>query len=454
MAHEIPPRHPMSARTLAVALVLALFPLACDSDPTSPSNGNGENDAVVVGAVAPSSSAAEGTAWSHGGAHTVAIGELSAAGSVQTVAEGQVEADGTFRIEGVPVGRTNLVVVARSNADAEVGRVVLHEETAAGTEHRTHPIDANSSLHARVWAQMRASASSGDEMHPAELALFIHADAGAAAEALQSSAAVAAIAQGAVEANKALTGILEAHGHGSLDAEARGALLAEVVAQRDRNRANGANHRDTQRAYASAALNALLDADVEAEALAVASAAAATGLDRAMAEANAAARLHIAREAVLLNLKARARVASDAGDDGLGFRAHVIDALAQAEAGAGAAASVSAMRQVLAATRAGLRSSIMSELTARLDELSIGVELLTQLQGELSGVIDKASLWASLETAGSTEAMVQAAADFQAEVEAEVAAFVAQLPDTAQNEVSVEALVEVLIAMGAAAHVH
>lgn len=435
-------------------LLFAVLPLGCDSDPAGP--GDDDDQAVVTGSVAPASSqqasSAMGTAASANEASTVVIGEVDGSGSFHALASGEVDGSGHFRIEGVPTGRVDLVVSARSEGETEVGRVVLHEETRAGAEHRTHPIDANSTLHARVWTQLRASGGSDDRMSSAELALFVHADGAAAAQTAASEAQVAAFAQGALEAQTAMSGILEARGYGSLDASARADLLQELVVQRDRDRAEGASPGTTQDTYAEAALSAMLDAGADAEALALAYAAAATGLDRAMAEADAEARLDVARQAILLNLAARSEAAAQASGDGLGLQAEVVAALGDAEASVRSAASVAELHQGLENARGNMQSRVVARFTSELN--GVPLELLTHLESELELLLESARLWTSMEGVASAEAMVQAAAQFRGEVEAAVTAFMAELPEDVQADVSAEVLVDLLVALGAGAHGH
>lgn len=432
-----------------MSLILLLPLAACDSDPA----GTEEGSAVVVGTVestqgAAAPAAAPGPSASFGEAHTVAIGRFNSSGAFQSMAEGAVDAAGDFRIEGVPAGHANLVIVAQGEAGAEVGRAVLHEETRAGVEHPSHPVNATSTLHARVWGSTPAAGSQG--MSSAELALFIHADASRAEQTAESETQVQAIASGAVTAQSAITTILDAEGPVELDREARAELLIGLVVERDRSRANGVGAESSQRAFTSSALDLFTEQGLSAEALAIAYAAATTGLDRAMAQANAHARLDIAREAILLNLESRQRAAAAVEADGLGIRTAILAALSETESEVAAASSLIQLHAALESSRVNVESRVLGQVESQLSGLP--VELLAEIRGDVQVALAQARLWVGLESATSAEAMGQAAASFRSGVEAAVGAFVADLPSEVQSQVSVDVLTTLFIALGAGPH--
>lgn len=444
----------VSARWLWVTALAFFLPLAaCDSDPT----GTAEGHAVVVGSVESSQAAAassgDGPTAASGEARTVAIGRITSAGAFQSMAEAEVDASGSFRIEGVPSGHANLVVVARGEADAEVGRAVLHAETRAGAEHRAHPINANSTLHARVWARMISSGAGSQAMGPAELALFVHADASAAAGTHGSDSQVDALAAAAVQAQIAMSTILASgEAAAGLDGEARAQLLADLAAQRDRSRHEGASAEATQRAFASAALDLFQDEGVRAEALGLAYAAATTGLDRAMIQAAVQARLDIAREAVLLNLESRQRAAAEVEADGLGIRSAVLEVLAETEAQVAAAGSMTQLKAALESSRVQMESRVLARIETGLSGLPL--ELLSQIRTQAQAALAEARLWTALDGAASGEALAQAAVEFRAQAEAAAEAFVADLPSEAQAQISTEVMAALLVALGAGPHCH
>src|SRR5687767_11485613 len=64
----------------------------------------------------------EQSSQTSGAASIVEAARVNADGSLTAVARGSVAADGSYHIEGVPTGRSDLMVVARSTTGAEMGR--------------------------------------------------------------------------------------------------------------------------------------------------------------------------------------------------------------------------------------------------------------------------------------------------------------------------------------------
>jgi hypothetical protein len=446
------------ARTAMPLLIAAALTLAtgCDSV-TSRVSGPDDGEAVVMGQIASTpgtANAALATATADEDAAvatTVVIGDVSLSGSFQALRQADVDAGGNFRIERVPAGRTNLIVSARSASGVELGSVVLLEETRSDAEHRTQPIDAGSTLHARVWSEIKSSGSSSAPwIGPAELALFIHADADVAAGAAASSAAIRAIADAALAAETALSASLGAQGVDAT-AEARNALVAEAAIARDQSRAAGGNIENTQRAFVQAALAAWASGGIDAEAAATATATAATGLDRAMAQASADARLDLAREAVLLNLAARSRVAAQQQGNPLGLRVAVESTLGSAKTGIGAATTMAQLRGALADSRVGVEGSVVAAVSGNLPDLPI--ELAAAIEGELRTALGETRLWARLDGTTTASGMADASAEFRGKALDHALQIIDALPANARAGISAEAIAAILIAFGAGAQI-
>lgn len=452
MAHRV--------RGLATkALLLALPLAACDSDPTHP---GGDDPAVVTGSMAEAQQTAPAAtpggeqiaAQAAGQASMVVIGEVASGGSLHSLGEAEVAANGSFRIEGVPAGRANLVVVAYNEAEAEVGRVVLHERTSAGMEHRTHPIDARSTLHARVWTEVRASANGRAEMEPAELSLYLHADGATAAQAAGSSAEIRAIAEAALEAQAVLSAVLEAEGHAGLDAATRAGLFADLAAERDRSRDAGAGADASQEAFVSAALSALADQQVSMKTFALASASATSAFDASLAESSSNARLALTKQAVLVNLETRKRATADVQGNTLGLRGTVSTTLSDTEAGVRAAGTIAELKGSLAQARAEGQTRVVTNGLNGL--IGLPGELVGDLHAHFESALLEARLWSELEAAASGQAKAAAAADFRAQVEVAVQDFLEQIPADAKLDagVTAEIVTAFLIALGAGPHCH
>lgn len=134
--------------TMLVAVTAMLTMAACDDTPTMP-DFEGENAAVVEGRVdetTPSQSSASGPQKAPGTqAQTVSVVQISSSGAYSAIASADVQADGTYRIENVPHGRTNTAVVAYVDGRA-AGEVLLHGEIEARSTVRPAPITYETTL--------------------------------------------------------------------------------------------------------------------------------------------------------------------------------------------------------------------------------------------------------------------------------------------------------------------
>lgn len=445
-------RGPVLATALAVALA------ACSDDPMGPDSDS--DGAAVAGEVAETTqpeSGAEGQ-WAGDGAagsaqqaeaKTVAVARARADGSLDVVAEADVAADGSYRVEGVPAGHADLVVVARSGANAEVGRVVLREESRTDAEIRAAPITARTTAEGKAFAELRASGevSRGDET--GELALFVQMEGDAAAQvAAEGGARVKALADAYVEARDAMTEVM-ARGETALDASARAEILASLVAERDQRSHGGTSVSASHDTYVDAALDAFLDAGVSAEALALATAAAGTAVEGQAGVAGEDAHLELVKTAVGLNLEARSRLAASvSGDGGPGdSKQATLDALADARAGVQASASVDEVRAALRAELERAEGEFEDRVMDALGQVSSELEIL--VQGRVEGAFEAADLMARVDAEMSASAMADAIVAYRDDVRAEVQALVDELPSEVAAEVDVEAMAALLVAAGA-----
>ena len=439
------PRAP-GALLLAGVLVLAT---GCDSI-TSRVSGS-EATAIVVGQLGELPGTAASGAESADEAMTVVLGDVTLSGSFRPLAEATVDAEGRFRIRGVPAGRTNLIVSARTGSGAELGRAVLLEETRGGEEHELHPIDARSTLHARTWAHIQSSGSSSAPwMGPAELALFVDFDPELAAGLSVSQAVIAAIAEGALSAEAALTATLGAQGM-EFGAEARNAAVATAAIERDRARAGGAPAASTRQNFVTAALAEWIEAGVDPEAAAIATAAAATAIERSLASANASAHFAVTRAALILNTEARAAVVAQHPATTLGLRASTLSMLGELRTGIGASTTIQQLRASVSDAHAGAEAQVVAAATTSLPDLP--GDLLVALEAGLREGMAQSRLWTRFANATTPSALAGAAADARGQVHEHTEAILEMLPANARAGVSTEATAALLIALGAGPHI-
>jgi len=446
----------MLTRTVVWILALGAGLAACDSGSLS---GPAGGSAVVIGTFqaggepvsatpARSPSPSGPAAQAEAAARTVVVGEVTNNGRFVSLAEANVNANGEFRIDSLPSGRSELLIRARNEAEAEIGSVVLHEITVAGAEHRAHPITSRSTVHARVWTEMRASGQGSTPMESAELSLILHFSSEAAARSATSSSSIRAIADAALEAQAALTAVLASEGQ-ARSAAARSELLLDLAVARDRERNLGIDAETAQETFVSAALDAFAADGVSAEALIFAHAAAASAFDAEMARASGDSdgRLEASRGALLLNLRSRARAALEAEGSVLGLRSAAITTVERLEARVRTAQSITELEISLAQERAAIEGRVITAVLASL-VVSGGGPLL-EVESELRSALDDATLWADLQGAYNTGARVQAVQAFRARVEAAAANLVATLPAEVAATVSTEVVARLMIAMGA-----
>lgn len=441
----------------ATALTVALA--ACGDDPTVP-GPDPHDGGMVTGEVAETTPPESGASdeWAGDGtaaegqeaeAQTVAVARARADGNLDVVAEGEVDADGSYRVEDVPAGHADLVVVAQSEGEAEVGRVVLREESRTEGEIRAAPITAQTTAEGKAFVELRASGEISRGEETGELALLTQMESEAAAQvAAEAGARAEALAETYVEARDAMTAVMAESG-AALDASARAELLASLVAQRDEDRHGGVSAEAAYETYVEAALDAFMEAGVSAEALALATAAAGTAVDGQASAAGEDAHLELVKTAVTLNLDARSRLAASVSSEGApeGSKQATLDALADARAEVQASTSVDEVRAALRAEFERAESEIEDHVLNALGDVSVDLGLL--VQGRIDSAFQTADLMAQLDAGMSASAKADAVMTYRAEVRGEVQGLMDELPSEVAAEAEAEVMASLLMAAGA-----
>lgn len=432
----------MAFRTRSFSFLAAALVAACGSPDDTTGPGNGQNDATISGRVEqPAASGAAGAAVVAADASTVAAASVAADGSLTVLAEADVQADGTFRIENVATGRSDLVVLARSEADVELGRVLIHETTRAGTEIVVAPVNAETSVEGRAWARLRVLGQQDAAENTGELALLVRMDEAVAASVMGSDAQIDAVADAYAGAQAWLDATVSATGS-SLDADTRAELTAELAADYALARDAGASIEAAHEAFVIATLDAYAANGADAESLTLLTAAMASGSAKASGEASSATRLELARQSAVVNLRARERLAASVtGEPGSSGTA-TASALASARAQVKAAADLTAVKAALdtaAETSEGAVFDGILEVTG-----SLGTVLELQIAAALSAAFVEADLAAKLQAAANAQTGAQVLADHRSDVRAAVDAVVGLVPDGVS--IDAEALTELLIA--------
>ncbi len=443
------------AVTRLAFLPLALFALsACDS---GSSGTDPSGDAVLVGSVqeapgAEASAQSAPIAFSNHTAEvqTVSAGYIRADGHFQAVAEAQVSAGGSYRIEGVPAGRSDLVVRAWNEAGTSVGEALVYGETRSGAELRVPDITARSTAEARVETRLRASGHA-DALTRAELALLMALEAGAGASAT-ASGRLDALAAAFADARAAFHAHLDAGGVNS-SVNARASASADAVAEFGAALVSGATVRQAHRAYVRAVVEAWASTAAEHEAFIFASAAASQRMSAVLAAqvGHDATVLAALRSGLLANVEIRRMAAEAEAGSGLGLRASVLEHLALVRARIEGATSVSTLRSGLALERGEMGARVAAAVTGSFE--GIGSELLALIDLRVRAAAAEAAFWTRLEGAASVAATLEAASTYRAELEAAVQAWRDTLPQDAQASVSAALAFRLFLALGAGAAV-
>jgi hypothetical protein len=434
----------------SITLVAALAVAACGDDAST--NPNGDDDAIIDGRVeqtAPTAtpSGVSGPARTAAQAQTVAVVSFQGNGSLTTLATADVEADGSFRIEGVPADREDLAVVAYVDGQ-NAGGVLVHQRTRAGTVTTVAPIDYQTTVAARVYGELKAmgeaSASSDSEA-----AVFVRVNGPHAEAILSSGAELMAVANGFATASTTLDEVYAEVGT-TIDSAVRTQLMTDAAVAFASSLNSGTSAEVAHEAFAQAALDAFLTAGATTEANVLATAGAATTFGARLASSSSVRGAVIA-QAVRLNLKARERLAAD------------FDGTGQAALSASIRAVLASTRTSLAevTTAAQIRAALDAEGTALLDVMGAGVvELLVpdaaalikaevRVLAELA--LGTAFLNVRLESATTAEAAAQAIASYRADVRSAVETLVTASGET---EADAEALTSLFIAAAGHPEVH
>jgi hypothetical protein len=236
---------------------------------------------------------------------TVSVVQVRGNGTFAELATASVDFDGTFAVEGVPAGRSDLAVLAYAGGEV-VGSVLIHETSRAGAVIVAAPINHETTVEAEAYARVRAE---GDAGSASELSLLVHMQGAAAERVAASAAEIEAVAAGYVAASAAMTRAYVASGAG-LDASARAEALAAAAVQFAAERHAGVSASSAHGAFVDAALDAFVAAGAGLEQSVVASAAAATTFDATLYGASSA-RADVVAQAVRMNLRARERLAAE-----------------------------------------------------------------------------------------------------------------------------------------------
>jgi hypothetical protein len=406
-------------RTTLGPIVVTLVVAACGDG-----TGVGGGSATVQGSVEqtmPSSSPAavsgpQSAPSSSGRAASVV--HIQSDGDFTELATAEVEADGSFEIQGVPPGRTDLAVVAYVDGRA-AGSVMLHGKTRSGQVMVAAPINYETTVETQAYTRIRAEGSAGSAN---ELALLVHMR-GAAAEAVAtSSAEVEAVADGYVIATSAMTAAYAASGS-SFDASARAEALAHAAMQFAIDRHDGLSLEAAHAAFADAALDAYVSAGATLERSVMASAAAASTFD-AVLEAQSSERAEVVAQAVRLNLRARERLAAQFSTSSeASLAADIRATLSQARVALGLMAGLVDLHSILEGTAEAATTAVVDgsvELLAG----SASTTVRTEVRAKAEAVVEAARLEARLQGAATAQAAAAAVATYRATVRAAVDAMI------------------------------
>ncbi len=433
---------------LASAAVLT----GCADDGTGPSFGS---QAIVRGRVeqttpppSPSGSApAAPAATSSSSAQTVAVMQVEADGSLTELATAQVEADGSFTVEGVPASRSDLEVVAYHDGES-VGSVLIHEESLAGDTIEVEPIDAETTLEARTYSDVRKS-SPGGASTSSELALLVHADGASAETAASSQAEIDAVATAYASASSTLTAVYSMRDI-ALDASERARIVGAAAVDYATMRYGGSGLAAANEAFIESSLSAMVDAGVDLESTVMASAAAGSTFDAALNGASAV-RGALAVQPLQMNLLARERLAASLSSTAEGSVALAIrDVLSDASANVLLVGGLVDLRALIGTTlddvvQAGANACV--ELLAASADTSVQDEV----RARATDALQTARLGVRLEAATTAQAAVAAMADYEGEVRTAVEAMIEASGDTT---VDADVLTTAFIAASGGVYIH
>jgi hypothetical protein len=401
-----------------------------DGDLAGPNEGSSLSGKVAeptetyASAAAPSGGSAPAAAPMAQGSATASVVEaarVNSDGSLTAVASAAVAADGSYRLEGVPTGRSDLMVVARSSTGGEVGRVLV-AGTTQGQAMVAAPITARSTVHALAYSELRAMGAAANEVSPAELELMLQAQGSAAAGLARSRTEVRALAAAYVQARDAADATYARLGH-SLDVGARQRILASAQAEHHVRLDGGLDAESSYDAYLNAAVDALVGAGAAADAVVLASAASGQGATRVgAAGATQGTRLIIARGNARMNLAARVRLLAGQPSSAARERQVVAEALASGRLSVQMASSAEGVEEALVRMESRAREGLFTEVTVSL--AGVGAEVRARAEAAWGQAFEAADLTAELRGETSASGWANAALRYRQRVQAAARAFV------------------------------
>ncbi|MBT8488050.1 MAG: hypothetical protein HKN72_11255 [Gemmatimonadetes bacterium] len=436
--------------TMFVAMTALLTMAACDDTPTTP-DFDEENAAVVEGRVdetTPPQSSANGPQKAPGtAAQTVSVVQISSSGEYGELASADVQADGTYRIESVPYGRTNTAVVAYVDGRA-AGEVMIHGEIRARSTVRAAPITYETTMETRTYARIMASGRA-DQTSTTDVALLLRANGSELETLLASDAELDAVAEGSAEAGATMNDVF-ANAGVSLGASTRSNLMIGAAADFAADLLGGISLEVAHDDYADAAIDAWSSAGARLETIVMATAGAATTLD-AVIEGRTSVRGRIITEPVLFNLRARERAAAQYESSAEATLAAAVES-SLADARAGVEASSSTAAEVKSELETRLNATIDVAADAAVDLLAAGASFAVQanVRAAAETALAEATLNTRLESAATASAAASAMADYRASVRSAVQAMVEAAGDT---DADVDVITELFIAACGGAYI-
>lgn len=356
--------------------------------------------------------------------HTAAVSRIQSDGSLDVVAEASVRADGSFRVEAVPAGESGLVVHITENGNSR-GQAMVHGKVPVNGTVVASPVDGETTVEARVLAELHASGQAEGSANPALVALAVEPESSQSVRAmLGSSANLRAAARGVADFASTYSAALQ-----ELDVSVKASTRSDARTAAARTfaqaRFNGTAEPQAESQLRQDVRARLMDAGVDLQSQVEATSAAGTALARATANASSEVQLAVARGALAINLGAREdrigeltstlQVDGDTRSEIEAGLQQASQAIASAETAAEAEAGV---EQALASIEAALESSIAARIpgVAPVDVSEI-----------LSGLPAEATLESRLEASSSASATAQAFVSFFADLRSQVSSQVSSL---------------------------
>jgi hypothetical protein len=375
------------------------------------------------------------------------VAAIGSGGGYTEVASTEVRTDASYTVEGVAATDADLVVVAYVGGRA-AGEVLIHGDIQGGAVLRPAPITYETTLEARTFAQLAADGALG-ETSTAELALMLRLQGTVLEPALASESQIEAIADGYLEASRAITAVL-ADREVMLDAAARQEALLPGLLDHEATLAAGGAAGSAHETFVDAGIDALLDAGVELETAILAVAAAATAFD-ATIESRTAIRGRVIRAQVLANMRARRRIVSNHTTSSAAVVALVVQSsLAASEVGVAATT-----------TAEGLAAAVTGQVEVTGEAL---VEAVATLLAPGASLTVQAAVAADAQAAFQIAAVPDLLVDVTTGAEAATAvsgyeanvrvAVEAMVEDSPTPSASVDILTDLFIAAGAAPHIN